>query len=70
MYNTIISGNITQFKKLHKKIESQSQKSGVLFFRAVSGHEQKKQYDHQIAGVEILGQQPPQETGGAGIACL
>ena len=56
--------------QLHKKIESQSQKSSVLFFRAVSGHEQKQQYDHQIAGVEILGQQPPQETGGAGIAGL
>ena len=61
---------MTDFKKLHKKIQRQGQQGGILFLLTIPGHEQKQQYDYQIPGVEILRQQPPQKAGGTGVGGL
>ena len=44
-------------RDLHKKVKRQGQKGGVFILLPVAGHEQQKQNDEQVAGVEVRGEQ-------------
>lgn len=47
---------------LQEQVQSQGQQRGILVFLTVSGHQQKKQYNQKIGGIEISREDIAQET--------
>ena len=47
---------------LQKEIERQGQQGGILILRTVARHQQQQQNNHQIPGIEILGDKISQES--------
>ena len=51
----------------HNEVQSQGQQGVAPLRFAIAGNEQQKDNDHQIAGIEIPGQQLPQKVSRTGL---